>query len=353
MKRSSTIVAVAASATALALPAANAAPLAEGLVGPLQIDVSGGSVYVSQSFAGTITRIDADGSRHDVVQEEFPPDVFGDVAGVAAADDGSIVYTVTTFGPDGQTAQLKRAMPNGNTRVIADLWEHERTTNPDGRKVYGFQGLSEECAEQIPEELGGGQPYRGILESHPYALAEVPGGGWYVADAGANAVFEVMPNGDVSTVYVGRPQPVTVTAEIAEGMGLPECAVGHDYNFESVPTDVEVSGGGRLFISLLPGGPEGPELGARGKVVRFNPETGEDRTILTGLAGGTNVALGPNRRIFATEMFGGQVIKANRRTGEVLRTYQMKLPAAVEYADGKLYVTKTVFGNGRLVVLHP
>jgi len=352
VKRSSALLAAAVSASALALPAANAAPLAEGLVGPLQIDVSGDSVYVSQSFIGTITRIDADGSRHDVVHEEFAPGEFGDVAGVLAAEDGSVAYTTTIFRED-HLAQLKRVAPGGDPEVVADLWEHEKTTNPDGRKSYGFQGLSEECAAQVPEEMGGGDAYRGILDAHPYALAEAPGGGWYVADAGANAVFEVSPDGDVSTVYVGRPQPVRVTAEIAGGMGLPECTVGHDYNFESVPTDVEVSGNGRLFISLLPGGPEGPELGARGKVVRFNPETKGDRTILTRLAGGTNVALAPNRRIFATETFGGQIIKANRRTGEVLRTYKMKLPAAVEYADGKVYVTKTVFGNGRLVVLHP
>ena len=87
MKRSSVILAVVASATTLAMPAASAAPLAEGLVTPLQIDVSGDSVYVSQAFAGLVTRIDADGSRHDLVQEE------GAIGGVAAADDGSVAYT--------------------------------------------------------------------------------------------------------------------------------------------------------------------------------------------------------------------------------------------------------------------
>jgi len=353
LKRSLCALAVAASASALAMPAALAAPLAEGLVTPLQIDVSGGSVYVAESFRGAITRVDADGSRHQVVQEEFAPGAFGDIAGVLAGDDGSVVYTVTTGDENGPAAQLKHATADGDMRVLADLWEYERTANPDGMRTYGFRGLSKECAAQVPEEIPGARGYKGILESHPYALADAPGGGWYVADAAANAVLKVMPSGKVSTVYVPRPQPIKVTAEIAAGIGLPECTVGHDYRFESVPTDVEVSAKGRVFISLLPGGPEGPELGARGKVVRFNPETGEDRTILTRLAGGTNVALAPNRRIFATETFGGRIIKANRRTGEVLRTYRMKLPAAVEYADGKLYVTKTVFGNGRLVVMHP
>jgi hypothetical protein len=342
------MLALAASATALAMPAATAAPLVEGLAGPLQIDVSGDSVFVTQAFSGTVTEIGADGSRHDLVQEP------GEVAGLAAADDGSVVYNFTGGDENGPIAQLKRIMPGGEPEVLADLWEHERTTNPDARKTYGFTDISDECGPQLPPFLPGvNGRYKGILESHPYAVAEAPGGGWYVADAAANAVLKVAPDGDVSTVYVSRPQPLTVTAEIAAGLGLPECTVGHAYKFESVPTDVEVTRSGRLYISLLPGGPEGPELGARGKVVRFNPENGEDKTILRNLAGGTNVALAPNRRIFATETFGGQVIKANRRTGEVLRTYQMKLPSAVEYEAGKLYVTKTVFGNGRLVVLHP
>ncbi len=345
------LLAVAASATALAMPAASAAPLAEGLVSPLQIDVSGGSVYVAQAFTGTITRIDADGSRHDVVQERF--EGFGDVAGVSAEDDGSVVYSFTVFDESNPIAHLKRVMPNGHTEVIADLREHEETVNPDSVRTYGFRGLSRECAAQVPEDIPGARGYKGIVDSHPYAVAQAPGGGWYVADAGANAVLKVTPGGNMSSVYVARPQPITVTAEMASNLGLPACVAGHDYRFESVPTDVEVSRKGRVFVSLLPGGPEGPELGARGKVVRFNPETGDDKTILTRLAGATNLALAPNRRIFATEIFGGQVVKANRRTGEVLRTYQMRLPAAVEYVGGKLYVTKTVFANGRLVVRHP
>ncbi len=341
------MLAVAAGATALAMPAATAAPLAEGLVTPLQIDVSGDSVYVTQSFAGTLTRIDADGSRHDLVQEQ------AEVTGLSVADDGSVAYNLTGGDASGPIAQLKRVSPSGDTEVVADLWEHERTTNPDGRKTYGFTDLSEDCAAQVPPFVPGANGYKGILESHPYAVAEAPGGGWYVADAAANAVLKVSEGGEVSTAYVSRPQRLTVTAEIAAGVGLPECTVGHDYRFESVPTDVEVTKSGRLYISLLPGGPEGPELGARGKVVRFNPETGEDKTILTQLLGATNVALAPNRRIFATQLFAGQIVKANRRTGEILRTYEMRSPAAVEYANGNLYVTKTIGGNGRVVVLHP
>jgi hypothetical protein len=338
---------VAAGATALVLPAANASPLAEGLVGPTQIDVAGSSVYVTQEFLGTVTRIDADGSRHDLAQE------MGDVAGLDAESDGSVVYNFSGGDENGPISQLKRVMPDGTTEVVADLWEHEKTTNPDSGRTYGFRDLSDACAAQVPKGIPGANGYTGILESHPYAIADAPGGGWYIADAAGNAVLKAMPNGHVSTVYVSRPQPTMITADIASGFGMPDCTVGHSYYFESVPTDVEVSGHGKLFISLLPGGPEGPQLGARGKVVRVNPMTGEDKTILTHLAGATNVALAPHRRIFATELFGGQVIKANRRTGEVLRTYPMRAPAAVEYVDGMLYITKTIGGNGRLVVMHP
>ena len=127
-----------------------------------------------------------------------------------------------------------------------------------------------------------------------------------------------MPGGEVSTVYVPRPQPITVTAEIAAGIRLPTCVIGHDYRSS----------------------PSRPTSRCRARA-------------------GSSSACCPKGRSWVPEARSSAStprranIKANRRTGEVLRTHRMKLPAAVEYADGKLYVTKTVFGNRRVVVMHP
>lgn len=41
-----------------------------------------------------------------------------------------------------------------------------------------------------------------------------------------------------------------------------EIGGGAPHNFEPVPIDVEIGDDGMLYVSTLPGGPEGPELGA-------------------------------------------------------------------------------------------
>ena len=59
------------------------------------------------------------------------------------------------------------------------------------------------------------------------------------------------------------------------------CTVGHKFYFEPVPTDVEVHDG-LLYVTTLPGGPEDPSLGARGKVYTVDPATGDVTKIGSG-----------------------------------------------------------------------
>jgi hypothetical protein len=122
-----------------------------------------------------------------------------------------------------------------------------------------------------------------------------------VADAAGNDILRVRADGTISTVAVLPPQPTVVTADAADALGLPDCAIGLTYNFEAVPTDVEVGRDGQLYVSLLPGGPEDPNLGARGSVYAVNPQTGATHQIATGFAGATNLALGPDGTIYVAE----------------------------------------------------
>ncbi len=73
-------------------------------------------------------------------------------------------------------------------------------------------------------------------------------------------------------------------------MGAPNCVVGVRYAFEPVPTDVERDGQGNLWVSVLPGGPEDPSLGARGAVYKINKH-GTVRRIHGGFVGATNLAV--------------------------------------------------------------
>ena len=95
-----------------------------------------------------------------------------------------------------------------------------------------------------------------------------------VADAAGNDIITVSPSGFRTEIATLPGQPVKVTKALAHQFGMPGCVVGHKFWFEPVPTDVEVHDG-MLYVSTLPGGPEDPSLGARGKVYTVDPDTGD------------------------------------------------------------------------------
>nr|WP_235509006.1 ScyD/ScyE family protein [Terrabacter sp. Soil810] len=233
---------------------------------------------------------------------------------------------------------------NGRPDVVADLAQYEAVHNPDGDVTYGIVANGNPCAEAILGELSGGPAtYTGITDTHPYSVAWSPSG-WYVADAGMNAVLKVDRTGHVSTVAVLPPQPVTLTqpmvGALAAEFGAPadafDCLVGVTYAFEPVPTDVEVDQNGALYVSILPGGPESPALGARGKVFKVNASTGARTTVASGLLGEANVAVASDGTLYATELFGGKVTKfAN---GKRSTAVTVDRPLAVEVHGGYLYV---------------
>jgi hypothetical protein len=333
---------------AIARAAAVSEPIADGFAGPLQIAVGAtGRVYVAQDFAGTLSQVGKKGVVSNLV---VAPGT--EIAGVAALGDGTVYYTTaigaTEESPPTSTL-LRRVLPNGHVSTLADLRTYEMTVNPDHINTYGVVGASPACAAQWPEEAGP-LSYTGILDSHPYSVAIAPGG-VYVAEAAGNDILRVTPNGTISTVAVLPPQPTVITAEAAQANGLPDCTIGLTYNFEPVPTDVEMGANGMLYVSLLPGGPEGPSLGARGSVYTVNPSTGATHKIAGGFAGATNLALGPGGTIYVSELFADQI--AVVRGGTTVDTIALSQPAAVEYASGMLYASTDVFGNGAVVTISP
>jgi hypothetical protein len=312
------------------------APIAEGLAGPLQFEVSDrGSILVGQSFAGTITKIDSNGTRTDLLTGAA-------VDGVSAGAFGSVIYTNSN--PEEGFAELKVRLPSGATKTITDLHYAEETRNPDQHQSYGLQGLTPECAAQIPADAGL-LPYQGVVDSHPYAVTPV-WGGWLVADAGANAILHVSWWGKVRTVAVLPPQaPVTVTAEAAAANELPSCVAGKQWVTEPVPTDVEVGRDG-LYVSTLPGGPEDPSFGARGSVYKVNPWSGSVKQIATGFAGAVNLAISPWGQIYVSELFGNQVSKiVNGHPDPVV---SLPMPSGLEWSRGKLYVATNSLDAGAI-----
>ena len=179
-------------------------------------------------------------------------------------------------------------------------------------------------------------------------MANAPDGGWYVADAAGNDILKVSKSGKISTYFVLRPQKIVVTADVAAGVGLPDCTIGKTYAFEPVPTDVEVKSNGSLIVSMLPGGPEDACLGARGAVIRVAGD-GEFANLASGFLGATNVAIGKGGRIYVAELFANRV--SVLRDGVISTVADLPSPAGVEYANGTLYVSTDVFGNGSVVTI--
>lgn len=322
------------------------APIAEGLAGPLQLAVDKRTVYVSQAFAGLLTKIGRNGERTDVASNPG-----GEIAGVDVGSHHNLVYTASNADENGvgTAAGLYRLKKDGSTSLLRDILAWESEKNPDQVNTYGLETNDAACLAQWPTADAGPAQYTGIVESHPYSVA-VDGRHNYVADAAANAIFDISKNGGrIRTVTVLPPQPTVITAEAATANGLPACTVGLTYNFEPVPTDVEVGRDGALYVTTLPGGPEDPSLGARGSVYKIFPSSGKTRRIATGLLGATNLALGRHGEIYVTEIFGGKVSKIV--DGAPTTVLELTTPAGLEYANGKLYVTYDVFANGTLATI--
>ena len=330
----------AVAAAVIAAPsAASAAPVAakgptitvvnNTVLAPFQLAHDKNSVYVADGGTGTVSKLTSKG----LVAVAHAPDS-GEVAGVAINGKGTLAYTWTVRAEDGTaTATGLTIKPkNGKARSV-DLLTFEQTRNPDKWIRYGIDNPTE-CQKQAFEPLGGAS-YRGLVDSHPYSVSALPGDAWVVGDAGGNDLLKVDKAGKITVISVLPRQPSTITAEAAAGLGLPDCVVGAVYNFEAVPTDVEVAADGKFIVSLLPGGPEDPSLGARGSVVSVNPRNGNATRLATGLLGATNVALGPDGKIFFSELFGGKIGVIDRGKA---RTYvELGSPLGLTYFKGALY----------------
>jgi hypothetical protein len=339
-------------------------PLATNLDQPLQIAATRDAIYVSQdrsprSDYPVITKISRDGHQTDIVKESDPSDPHaGTITGIAVRH-ATIAYLVHGV--------LEERLPGGHTVPVANLTRFEKSHNPDAANTYGFVGLSDDCRNQLNADPEGdyshsGLPYTGTNWSLPYALANAPGGGWYVADELANDVLHVSPNGRIRVVYVGNPQPVVVTAAMAKAVGIPDCTAGHTLLAEASPTDVVVTRSGKLLVTLLPGGDDvifigdfyqweenriQARLGARGSVVQVDPKTGRKKRIAHGLREPTGVALGPHGRIYVSELYGPALptgvahpggISVIRDNGTPRRIYNQELPGppiALEYSRGR------------------
>jgi len=347
--------------------------LADGLFSPLRAAVSpSGVAYVSENFAGKIDRISPYGTTTTVYTD---PNGY-EVGGLSLAGR-NVVFTVTeTNQATGENIDswLKMLTPSGHVRTIADLYSYEASANPDQGTAYGFTDLAPGQATCGPWPAENGPAsYTGAVDSHPYATY-VRSDGWiYVADAGGNDVLLVSPSGHtIRTVATLPGIPYTIQdATAATQMGLDPCFAGKTFLFEGVPTDIEVGQDGTIYVTSLPGGPEGPQLGARGSVFAISPHAGYHhgyrvharkhghhhgdysamstaRQVVTGLADPTGLAVTPDGSLYVAQLFGNEISRVTlHRHGAATVSDAISTPAPgeVEWTPRGLYFTSNVLSG--------
>ena len=295
---------------------------------PYQLDAARGAIYIGDGGLSKVLKY-----SHGRLSTVTSVTGGGDVSGVAINKRGDLAYTTTVGDENGISASGLVIKPKHGAAITVDTKAFENAHNPDAGVTYGIDNPTQ-CQQDAFAPLGGAN-YPGIADSHAYAVTDYGRDAWLVADAGGNDILKVDRRGHISVVAVLPRQATTITADAAAGLGLPDCVVGAVYNFEAVPTDVEVGPHGKLIVSLLPGGPEDPSLGARGAVYSVNPWNGHAHRLAGGFLGATNVAVGPRGRIYVAELFAGQVSVIDH--GSVSKYVDLPGALSLVWSKGGLY----------------
>ena len=213
---------------------------------------------------------------------------------------------------------LVRVLDNGQWDYVLDISAHEVANNPDG----------------------------GAIDSNPYGL-RVLSDRAVVADAGANAILQILPNGTISTlaVFPNRVVPPLVQA---------------------VPTSVKEGPDGSLFVGELTGAPF--PVGAA-RVYRVPASGGTPTVVATGFTNIIDIALSPSGQGYVLEHdadgiipplgpgVAGRLIRINADGSQtVIPTPGLVKPGGMTFgSDGALYITnRSIFpGTGEVVRLVP
>lgn len=229
--------------------------------------------------------------------------------------------TLTVGGAPGNNfGQLVRLTVDGSNTPqtnIADVSAFEAANNPDGTTV----------------------------DSNPYGLVARTGGGFAVADAGANALLGVTGAGSVSLLATfapgTTPNPPPPT-------------------FQAVPTSVALAANGDFFVGQLTGAPF-PIGGAN--IYRVPSAGGTPTVVASGFTTIIDMITGTDGNIYVLQLTSngvganpgpGQLIRVDPLTGA--KTLMLSSPllspgGVAQGADGAFYVTNmgTSAGGGQLI----
>ena len=319
------------------------------VLAPLQLSVSRKhGVLVGDAAASKLQQVLRGGNVRTIVSGPQP----GEISGVDVNRHGDIAYTSSDY-KTGKTGLTIRS--HGKSKFV-DLSAFEKKYNPD-RKVPLRDDEHGQVRPRLPQ--GGprgpaGRPTRASSTPTPMRSPRSRAAGWSRTRPATTC------SSSTARVATSRSSPsclrsrTSITAADVKSLGAPDCLMGVTYNFEPVPTDVEVGRHGALYISTLPGGPEAPGF-SPAEVSTGSPATHHLRRLATGFNGATNLALTPSGRVLVAELFAGRMSTiAHGRPAPVIN-----LPgvASLEFYCHALYAGLTgpmdaegnPTGNGKVV----
>ena len=263
------------------------------------------------------------------------------------ATDGGQTFVLTAAGEPGSGAATLYKVNPGMVRALADIAAYQ-VTDPD------------------PYNLSGP-----VDESNPFGLAPLNDGSVLVADAAANDLLRVYPNGDIETVARLKPRVVAVPPGL--GFGPPPGAM---IPAEAVATSVTVGADGYYYVGELRGFPS--PLG-RSQVWRIAPNSvnavcdpvapnvGPCQRYADGFTSIVDLDAGRDGSIYVVQLVNAgwlqwEEVPGTSPVGAVYRIPpgggapvqlapgELILPAGIAVTgDNAVYVTAPVFGPGRIV----
>ncbi len=270
---------------------------------------------------GAIVKLNLRKGTRDVVVSGLPSLAATDGAASTGAHDvsfqgqGNLFVTIGFGGePDlreeleeeaGTMAVLGRVTSNGAYKILSDIGTFENEENPD---------------EDLPD-------------SNPYGVLALPGK-VIVADAGANALFEISANGTIRTLAVFPEQPFP---------GGPDR--------DAVPTTVVLGPDGDYYVSQLTGGPF--TIGAA-NVFRVPAEGGDPEVVLSGFTNVIDIAFGADGSLYVLQIAeplfnvaAAKLIRVTNGTPTTLNVPGLVAPGGIAIAsDGTIYVTNFSIAPG-------
>jgi sugar lactone lactonase YvrE len=293
--------------------------------------------------------------------------------GLAPLDRGALLIAEVGGG------RLLRLDPSGTVTIIREDLPSTRTSGSEGENAVGVsaalhdngiyyyvigefraKGYSELYRwepDSVPEaltgqdllSLSGPNPF-----TNPYDLALAPGGGFFVSDAGANAVFSITEAGEI--------------VDYATFPNRTDSATYDQPSFDVVPTGITIGPDGALYLASLTGYPypKGAayvyrleDLNADGDAL----DEGETIVFADGFSVATDLAFDEDDSLLVTEFstdmhtliteFG--ISEASRIPGRLVRWRHggsievvangLVSPTAVAVTDGRIFVSEEFAGR--------